>query len=63
MWDPQSVSAGSIMPAYKWLFDNKKADYSRDSEKNEGMVKLGVPYSLQDIANAHYSYSATNSRD
>jgi cytochrome c oxidase cbb3-type subunit I/II len=22
-WSPQSISAGSIMPAYQWLFDNE----------------------------------------
>ena len=27
-WNPQSISAGSIMPGYKWLFDNEALDIS-----------------------------------
>lgn len=52
MWDPQSTSAGSIMPSYKWLFDNKPMDYSETQKKMEVMVQLGVPYTQQEIANA-----------
>lgn len=52
MWDPQSTSEGSIMPAYKWLFDNKKMDYSHTQKKMEVMEQLGVPYTKEDIANA-----------
>ena len=52
MWDPQSTSAGSIMPAYKWLFDNEPMDYSDTQKKMEVMVQLGVPYTSEDIANA-----------
>ena len=52
MWDPQSTSAGSIMPSYKWLFDNKPMDYSNTQKKMEVMVNLGVPYTIEDIANA-----------
>lgn len=55
MWDPQSTSAGSIMPGYKWLFDNKKMDYSDTRKKMEVMAKLGVPYTPEDIANAEKS--------
>jgi len=55
MWDPQSVSPGSIMPSYKWLFDNEKADYSDTQKKMEVMATLGVPYSKDDIANAPQS--------
>lgn len=53
MWDPQSTSAGSIMPGYKWLFDNEKMDHSDIQKKMEVMVQLGVPYTKEDIANAH----------
>ncbi len=53
MWDPQSTSSGSIMPSYKWLFDNNKMDYSDIQKKMEVMVKLGVPYTEKDIANAY----------
>jgi cytochrome c oxidase cbb3-type subunit I/II len=28
MWSPQSTSSGSIMPGYKWLFDNEPLDIS-----------------------------------
>ncbi|UYW02419.1 cytochrome-c oxidase, cbb3-type subunit I [Flavobacterium agricola] len=52
MWDPQSTSAGSIMPGYKWLYDNKPADYSKIRKKMEVMAVLGVPYTDSDIANA-----------
>jgi cytochrome c oxidase cbb3-type subunit I/II len=55
MWDPQSTSAGSIMPAYKWLFDNKEMDYSDIEKKMEVMVQLGVPYTKEDIAKAKQS--------
>lgn len=52
MWDPQSTSAGSIMPSYKWLFDNKPMNYSDTQKKMEFMVQLGVPYTKEEIANA-----------
>ena len=52
MWDPRSTSAGSIMPSYKWLFDNEKMDYSAIEAKMEVMAKLGVPYSKEEIENA-----------
>lgn len=52
LWDPQSTSSGSIMPGYKWLFDNKAMDYSQTEAKMKTMQKLGVPYSDQEIANA-----------
>lgn len=52
MWSPQSTSAGSIMPAYKWLFDNKEADYSQIEKKMSVMQTLGVPYTEEDIKNA-----------
>lgn len=58
MWDPQSTSAGSIMPRYKWLFDNKAADYSDIEKKMEVMVKLGVPYTEADILNARKNMAA-----
>ncbi len=51
MYDPQSTSSGSIMPAYKWLINNK-LDKSSTEAKLKAMVALGVPYTEQDIANA-----------
>ncbi|THD69193.1 cytochrome-c oxidase, cbb3-type subunit I [Robertkochia marina] len=51
MYDPQTTSAGSIMPAYKWLF-RAELDRSQTEDKMEAMVTLGVPYTDEDIANA-----------
>ncbi|UPQ78438.1 cytochrome-c oxidase, cbb3-type subunit I [Flavobacterium azooxidireducens] len=55
MWDPQSTSPGSIMPGYKWLYDNDPMDYSLIEKKMEVMVTLGVPYTEEDIKNARKS--------
>ncbi|WP_338731027.1 cytochrome-c oxidase, cbb3-type subunit I [Mangrovimonas cancribranchiae] len=54
MYDPQSTSSGSIMPAYQWLVRNE-LDKSMTEAKMETMVKLGVPYTEEDIANAQQS--------
>ncbi|NND51691.1 MAG: cytochrome-c oxidase, cbb3-type subunit II, partial [Flavobacteriaceae bacterium] len=54
MYDPQSTSSGSIMPAYQWLIRNE-LDKSLTEAKMNAMVKLGVPYSEDDIANAQQS--------
>ncbi len=43
MLDPRSMSEGSIMPAYPWLFDNK-IDTSITPKMINAMVTLGVPY-------------------
>jgi len=51
MYDPQSTSSGSIMPAYQWLVKDE-LDKSDTEAKMEVMVKLGVPYSDEEIANA-----------
>lgn len=52
MWDPQSTSAGSIMPGYKWLFDNKPLDISDIEKKMKIMRQLGVPYTDYEIKTA-----------
>jgi cytochrome c oxidase cbb3-type subunit I/II len=52
LWDPQSTSSGSIMPGYKWLFDNKEMDYSQIETKMSAMQTLGVPYTDDEIKNA-----------
>ncbi len=52
MWDPQSISAGSIMPGYKWLFDNEAMDNSDIETKLEVMQTLGVPYTDAEVKNA-----------
>ncbi|SPE78262.1 hypothetical protein FLACOL_02277 [Flavobacterium columnare] len=62
MWDPQSTSAGSIMPAYKWLFDNKSADYSQIEKKMKVMQTLGVPYTEEDIKNAKTSIAEQSAK-
>jgi len=51
-WNPQSISAGSIMPGYKWLFDNEPMDISLTQKKMQAMVTLGVPYTEAEVANA-----------
>ncbi|MBN4047056.1 cytochrome-c oxidase, cbb3-type subunit I [bacterium AH-315-P13] len=54
MYDPQSTSSGSIMPAYQWLIRDE-LDKSQTETKMRVMAKLGVPYSDEDIANAQQS--------
>ncbi|MTE27440.1 cytochrome-c oxidase, cbb3-type subunit I [Winogradskyella ouciana] len=54
MYDPQSTSSGSIMPAYQWLIRNE-LDKSMTENKMKVMVDLGVPYTEEDIANAQAS--------
>ena len=51
-WNPQSISAGSIMPSYKWLFDNEAMDNATLQKKMQVMATLGVPYTETQIANA-----------
>ncbi|RTL55663.1 MAG: cytochrome-c oxidase, cbb3-type subunit I [Sphingobacteriales bacterium] len=43
MLDPRSMSPGSIMPSYGWLFDNK-IDTAITPAKIRAMQTLGVPY-------------------
>jgi len=43
MYDPRSMSPGSIMPQYVWLLDNK-LDTSTTGAKIRAMKTLGVPY-------------------
>ena len=52
MYDPQTTSPGSIMPAYPWLIYNR-LDTSMTLKKMEVMIQLGVPYSENDIATAN----------
>lgn len=51
MLDPSSMSPGSIMPSYPWLFDNE-IDTEGISNKLQVMETLGVPYSEKEIENA-----------
>jgi cytochrome c oxidase cbb3-type subunit I/II len=43
MYEPQSMSPGSLMPAYTWLYD-KKIDTASTAAKIRAMQTLGVPY-------------------
>jgi cytochrome c oxidase cbb3-type subunit I/II len=56
MYDPQSISSGSIMPGYQWLIRNKH-DRSNIKAKMNAMVSLGVPYTDEEIANAEQNMS------
>jgi cytochrome c oxidase cbb3-type subunit I/II len=51
MADPSSMSPGSIMPRYPWLFENK-IDMTSVEPKLNAMVTLGVPYTADYIANS-----------
>lgn len=62
LWDPQSTSAGSIMPGYKWLFDNKSANYSEIEKKMNVMKTLGVPYTDEEIKNAKKSIAEQSAK-
>ena len=55
MWNPQATTTGSIMPAYKWMFDNTKMKHDDIQKKMSVMKILGVPYTDKDIANAFTS--------
>jgi len=57
MYDPQSTSSGSIMPAYQWLIRNEH-DRSDVQAKMRTMVTLGVPYTEEDIEGAEASMDA-----
>jgi cytochrome c oxidase cbb3-type subunit I/II len=56
MWDPTTMSPGSLMPRYPWLFnyDDKVNEYSTTyiQEKMRTLVSLGVPYTDFEIENA-----------
>ncbi|MFT5886736.1 MAG: cytochrome c oxidase cbb3-type subunit I/II [Arcticibacterium sp.] len=49
MLEPTSMSPGSIMPAYPWLFDDEY-DIEMIGKKLSAMQTLGVPYSDKEIA-------------
>jgi cytochrome c oxidase cbb3-type subunit I/II len=50
MMDPGSISSGSIMPAYPWMFTNT-LDLASLKGKMEAMVTLGVPYTQDEVDN------------
>lgn len=60
MWDPEITSTGSIMPRYKWLYEDDM-DLSHLKEKISAMRTLGVPYpeGYEDKAQAELEQEAT----
>lgn len=60
MLEPVSMSPGSIMPNYPWLYDNQ-LDISSTNSKIHAMRKMGVPYpeGYESKANADLSAQAT----
>jgi cytochrome c oxidase cbb3-type subunit I/II len=59
MLDPTSMSPGSIMPAYPWLFEDK-IDTTMTPKMIKAMQTLGVPYEkgYADIANKELNTQA-----
>lgn len=51
MREPRSMSPGSIMPAYEWLYE-QTLDTSMTQKKLEAMKTLGVPYTDGQITHA-----------
>ena len=51
MREPQSMSPGSIMPAYDWLYE-QSLNTAQTQDKLKAMKKLGVPYDDAQIKNA-----------
>jgi cytochrome c oxidase cbb3-type subunit I/II len=51
MLEPQTMSPGSIMPAYGWLFDDR-VDMQSIPGKIHAMRTLGVPYTKEEADNA-----------
>ena len=58
---PQEVTAGSIMPRYKWLY-TQKTDFNSLPKKMRVMQKLGVPYTDQEIADG-VSHAQTQAQE
>jgi len=52
MLEPTSMSPGSIMPAYPWLFEDV-LDTASTRPKLEAMVTLGVPYTEAEVVNGN----------
>ena len=51
MREPQSMSPGSIMPAYDWLY-TQSLNTTQTQDKLKAMKQLGVPYTDTEIAHA-----------
>lgn len=50
MYDPRGIEENSIMPSYQWI-TRRALDKSMTEAKMKTMVKLGVPYSEEEISN------------
>ncbi len=61
MENPVSTSPGSIMPRYPWLL-TRKLDTNVVQVRMKTLRRLGVPYSDQDIAQAHQQMAAQQTR-
>jgi cytochrome c oxidase cbb3-type subunit I/II len=51
MLDPRSVTPGSIMPVYTWLYD-QKIEFDGIQRRFEVMKSLGVPYTDEQVRNS-----------
>jgi cytochrome c oxidase cbb3-type subunit I/II len=51
MREPQSMSPGSIMPAYDWLY-TQSLNTAQTQDKLKAMKQLGVPYTDAEIGHA-----------
>ena len=56
MWDPTSMSPGSLMPAYPHLFENA-LDTTTTAKKIQAMRTMGVPYAPDFPAKANADLS------
>ena len=61
MMDPRSISAGSNMPSFQWLADNR-VDTRDTTHKLATMQLLGVPYSNREIDGAAATLEAQGRR-
>jgi cytochrome c oxidase cbb3-type subunit I/II len=61
MLNPRDVVAGSLMPSYPWLFEDK-TDFKVIGKKLAVMKQLGVPYSEEQVAKASFDARAEAER-
>jgi cytochrome c oxidase cbb3-type subunit I/II len=61
MLNPRDVVAGSLMPSYPWLFEDR-ADYASLPKKLAVLKQLGVPYSEESVRNAEVDARADAER-
>ena len=60
--DPREVNAGSIMPAYPWLF-TKKINFDQIQTRVNAMAMLGVPYSEAEIQGMAPDFAKIQARE